>query len=83
MWNTLQLSIFISSLVYSVHSFIDDLNLNYETLRSNKEGRHFLVTTLLEKLYQPLNEPRFQGRGVQASKADHFKLENCCNNNHC
>ena len=66
MWNTLQLSIFISSLVYSVHSFIDDLNLNYETLRSNKEGRHFLVTTLLEKLYQPLNEPRFQGWGVQA-----------------
>ena len=41
---------------------LDDLNLNYNTLRSNNNGRHFLVTTLLEKLYQPLEVPRFQGK---------------------
>ena len=64
MWNILQLTIILSSLIYNVQSFIDNLNLKYETLSKNKEGRHFLVTTLLEKLYQPLNEPRFQGRVV-------------------
>jgi len=64
MWNILQLTIILSSLIYNVQSFIDNLNLKYETLSKNKEGRHFLVTTLLEKLYQPLNEPRFQGKVV-------------------
>ena len=59
-----KLSLMLISITHVGASIIDDLDLNYDTLTSNKEGRHFLITTLLEKLYQPLSTPRFQGKVV-------------------
>ena len=38
--------------------------MDYDTLAARKEGRHFLVTTLLEKLYAPLSASRYRGKVV-------------------
>merc|ERR1719228_730327 len=41
-----------------------DADLDYTTLSQSKDGRHFLVTTLLERLYEPVAAPRFRGKVV-------------------
>ena len=59
-------------------------DLSYSTLARSQEGRHFLVTTLLEKLYQPVSAPRYRGKVVfelpasLGGSADTESLAACC-----
>jgi len=41
-----------------------DQKLSYSKLSSNNDGRHFLMMTLLEHLYDPIDAPRFRGNVV-------------------
>ena len=56
--------ILVSFLLIGCSCLQKNRRLRYNQLTSNTNGRHFLITTLLERIHDPIEVPRFQGKIV-------------------